>query len=120
MPEVTISGILRRLELLEAKVAGLIENAGAPIQDTALPPDPDSNGDDRRLPATAKLLDTEWCREIIDRWLARPEPWAEALMPIKLAISWIVWRSQDGRASRKLRPAADYGSGGRLTRSYSK
>jgi hypothetical protein len=37
MPEVTISGILRRLELLEAKVADLIENAGAPIQDTALP-----------------------------------------------------------------------------------
>jgi hypothetical protein len=46
MPEVSISGILRRLELLEAKFASLIENAGAPMQDTALPPDSNSNDDD--------------------------------------------------------------------------
>jgi hypothetical protein len=59
MPEVTISGILRRLELLEAKVTSLIENAGAPR-----PPDPDSNDDDRRLPATAAAARYEWCQEL--------------------------------------------------------
>jgi hypothetical protein len=68
MPEVTISGILRRLELLEAKVASLIENAGAPR-----PPDPDSNDDDRRLPATAAAARYGVVPRTIDRWLARPE-----------------------------------------------
>jgi hypothetical protein len=72
MPEVTIPGILRRLELLEAKVASLIENAGAPIQDTALPPDSDSNDDDHRLPATAVAARYGVVPRSIDRWLARP------------------------------------------------
>jgi predicted DNA-binding transcriptional regulator AlpA len=73
MPEVTITGILQRLELLEAKVASLIENAGAPIQDTALPPDPDSNNDDRRLPAAAVAARYGVVPRTIDRWLARAE-----------------------------------------------
>jgi hypothetical protein len=73
MPEVTISGILRRLELLEAKVASLIENGGAPIQHTALPPDPDSSDDDRRLPAAAVAARYGVAPRTIDRWLARPE-----------------------------------------------
>jgi len=73
MPEVTISGILRRLELLEAKVSSLTENAGAPIQDTALRPDPDSSDDDRRLPATAVAARYGVVPRSLDRWLARPE-----------------------------------------------
>ena len=73
MLQVSISEILQRLKLLEAKVASIVQNGGAPIKDAPLPPDLDSENDDRRLPATAVAARYGVVPRSIDRWLSRPE-----------------------------------------------
>jgi hypothetical protein len=73
MPEVSIFEILQRLKLLEVKVADIVRNGGSPIKDALLPPDPDSENDDCRLPATAVAARYGVVPRSIDRWLNRPE-----------------------------------------------
>jgi hypothetical protein len=73
MPEASIFQILQRLKLLEAKVADLVNKGGSPVEDAPLAPDPDSEDDGRRLPATAVAARYGVVPRSIDRWLNRPD-----------------------------------------------
>jgi hypothetical protein len=73
MPEASIFEILQRLKLLEARVADLVNKGGSPVEDAPLAPDPDSEDDDRRLPATAVAARYGVVPRSIDRWLNRPD-----------------------------------------------
>jgi hypothetical protein len=73
MSEVSIFEILQRLELLEAKLADLVDNGSSPIEEASLPTAPDSEDDDCRLTATAVAARYGVVPRSIDRWLKRPE-----------------------------------------------